>query len=295
MSTPPSARILDGKALAARLRQELAQEVTAAVASGKPRPGLATIIVGEDPASQVYVRNKRRACEEVGFANFHVELAADAGQQAVLDEVDRFNAAPEVHGILVQLPLPKGHDYDEDEVLLRIAPAKDADGFHPSNQGALFQGRAAPVPCTPKGCMQLLAETGMELSGKKAVVVGRSTIVGKPVAMLLLAKNCTVTICHSRTADLEAEVRAADVVVAAVGVPELVRGNWIKPGAVVLDVGINRGADGKLVGDVEFAAAAERASWITPVPGGVGPMTIAMLLGNAAKAAWNETGPLGWC
>ena len=283
-----SAQILDGKALAARVRQELRDQIDAGLAAGRARPGLATVIVGEDPASQVYVRNKRRACEEVGMANFHTELPAEAGQAALLAEVARLNADEAVHGILVQLPLPRGFDYDENAVLEAIDPAKDADGFHPLNQGALMQARRAPVPCTPKGCMRLLAETGVETSGKKAVVVGRSNIVGKPVALLLLQQNCTVTICHSRTSDLEAEVRAADIVVAAVGVAELVRGSWIKPGAVVLDVGINRNEAGKLVGDVEFAAAAERAGWITPVPGGVGPMTIAMLLANTLEAAWPD-------
>lgn len=287
MKTSP-AQILDGKALAARVRAELASEISAGLAAGKARPGLATVIVGADPASQVYVRNKRRACEEIGMANFHTEFPAEVGQAALIQEVERLNADPEVHGILVQLPLPKGFDYDENAVLAAIDPNKDADGFHPLNQGALMQGRKAPVPCTPKGCMRLLRETGMETSGKKAVVVGRSNIVGKPVALLLLNENCTVTLCHSRTADLEAEIRSADIVVAAVGVAELVRGDWIKPGAVVLDVGINRNADGKLVGDVEFAAAAERAAWITPVPGGVGPMTIAMLLANTLESAWAE-------
>jgi len=283
-----TAQILDGKALAARVRAELKEQIAAGVAAGQARPGLATVIVGEDAASQVYVRNKRRACDEVGMANFHTELPTDAGQAAVLAEVAALNANPEVHGILVQLPLPKGYDYDENAVLAAIDPAKDADGFHPLNQGALMQGRRAPVPCTPKGCMRLLAETGIDPSGKKAVVVGRSNIVGKPVALLLLQQNCTVTICHSRTADLEAEITSADIVVAAVGVAELVRGAWIKPGAVVLDVGINRNEEGKLIGDVEFAAAAERASWITPVPGGVGPMTIAMLLSNTLESAWPE-------
>lgn len=283
-----TAQILDGKALAARVRAELKEQIAAGVAAGQARPGLATVIVGEDPASQVYVRNKRRACDEVGMANFHTEFPTDAGQAAVLAEVAALNANPEVHGILVQLPLPKGYDYDENAVLAAIDPAKDADGFHPLNQGALMQGRRAPVPCTPKGCMRLLAETGIDPSGKKAVVVGRSNIVGKPVALLLLQQNCTVTICHSRTADLEAEITSADIVVAAVGVAELVRGAWIKPGAVVLDVGINRNEEGKLIGDVEFAAAAERASWITPVPGGVGPMTIAMLLSNTLESAWPE-------
>lgn len=282
------AQILDGKALAARVRAELKEQIEAGVAAGRPRPGLATVIVGEDPASQVYVRNKRRACDEVGMANFHTEMPADAGQAAVLAEVQRLNADPDVHGILVQLPLPSGHGYDENAVLAAIDPGKDADGFHPLNQGALMQGRQAPVPCTPKGCMRLLEETGVNPSGKKAVVVGRSNIVGKPVALLLLQKHCTVTVCHSRTADLAAEVAGADIVVAAVGVAELVRGAWIKPGAVVLDVGINRNDEGKLIGDVEFAAAAERAAWITPVPGGVGPMTIAMLLSNTLESAWPE-------
>ena len=283
-----TAQILDGKVLAARVRAELKEQIAAGVAAGQRRPGLATVIVGEDPASQVYVRNKRRACDEVGMANFHTELPADAGQAAVLAEVAALNANPEVHGILVQLPLPKGYDYDENAVLAAIDSAKDADGFHPLNQGALMQGRRAPVPCTPKGCMRLLAETGIDPSGKKAVVVGRSNIVGKPVALLLLQQNCTVTICHSRTTDLEAEISDADIVVAAVGVAELVRGAWIKPGAVVLDVGINRNEEGKLIGDVEFAVAAERAAWITPVPGGVGPMTIAMLLSNTLESAWPE-------
>ena len=287
--TTSAAQILDGKALAARVRAELSTQISAGLAAGKPLPGLATVIVGEYAASQVYVRNKRRACDEVGMANFHTAFPADAGQAKLLAEVERLNADPAVHGILVQLPLPRGFDYDENAVLTAIDPAKDADGFHPLNQGALMQGHPAPVPCTPKGCMRLLAETGIETSGKKAVVVGRSNIVGKPVALLLLQQNCTVTICHSRTADLQAEVRSADIVVAAVGVAELVRGAWIKPGAVVLDVGINRGADGKLVGDVEFGPAAERAAWITPVPGGVGPMTIAMLLANTLESAWAES------
>lgn len=290
--TTSAAQILDGKALAARVRAELGTQISAGLAAGKPLPGLATVIVGEDAASQVYVRNKRRACEEVGMANFHTEFPAEAGQAKLLAEVERLNADPAVHGILVQLPLPRGFDYDENAVLAAIDPNKDADGFHPLNQGALMQGHRAPVPCTPKGCMRLLAETGIETSGKKAVVVGRSNIVGKPVALLLLQQNCTVTICHSRTADLEAEVRSADIVVAAVGVAELVHGAWIKPGAVVLDVGINRGANGKLVGDVEFGPAAERAAWITPVPGGVGPMTIAMLLANTLESAWPNLAPL---
>ncbi len=283
-----TAQILDGKALSARIRAEIKDTISEGLADGKTRPGLATVLVGEDPASAVYVRNKRRACDETGMANFHKELPADIGQAALLEVVDELNADPEIHGILVQLPLPKGFDYNENEVLQAIDPAKDADGFHPLNQGALMQGTAAPIPCTPKGVMALLRETGIPLSGKHAVVVGRSNIVGKPVSVLLLREHCTVTVCHSRTQDLAAVVASADVIVAAVGVAELVRGEWVKEGAIVLDVGINRNDAGKLIGDVEFAPAAERASWITPVPGGVGPMTIAMLLQNTLEATWRS-------
>ena len=283
-----TAQILDGKALSARIRAEIKDTISEGLADGKTRPGLATVLVGEDPASAVYVRNKRRACDETGMANFHKELPADIGQAALLEVVDELNADPEIHGILVQLPLPKGFDYNENEVLQAIDPAKDADGFHPLNQGALMKGTAAPIPCTPKGVMALLRETGIPLSGKHAVVVGRSNIVGKPVSVLLLREHCTVTVCHSRTQDLAAVVASADVIVAAVGVAELVRGEWVKEGAIVLDVGINRNDAGKLIGDVEFAPAAERASWITPVPGGVGPMTIAMLLQNTLEATWRS-------
>jgi methylenetetrahydrofolate dehydrogenase (NADP+)/methenyltetrahydrofolate cyclohydrolase len=279
------ARILDGKAAAAALLEGLRAEVAVAVAAGRAQPGLATVIVGQDPASQVYVRNKRRACEKVGLANVHHELPAGAGQARLLAVIAALNADPAVHGILVQLPLPRGHDYDEHAVLAAIAPAKDADGFHPLNQGALLQGRPAPLPCTPRGVMHLLAGAGIELAGKHAVVVGRSNIVGKPVALLLLREHATVTICHSRTRDLAAVVGAADVLIAAVGAPRLVKGSWIQPGAVVVDVGVNRLPDGSLCGDVEFEEAAARASWITPVPGGVGPMTIAMLLRNTVDLA----------
>ena len=281
-STP--ARLLDGKALSEQILDSLQKQVAEKVASGLPAPGLATVLVGHDPASHIYVRNKRRACEKVGIVNIHHELEEGVGQAELMRLIVELNQNPAVHGILVQLPLPKGYDYDENEVLATIDPAKDADGFHPFNQGALMQGRKAPVPCTPKGIMRLLDESGMDLKGRHAVVVGRSNIVGKPIALLLLERHLTVTICHSRTRDLAAEVGRADVVVAAVGVAELVRGDWIKQGAVVLDVGINRNAEGKLVGDVEFHAAALRASWITPVPGGVGPMTIAMLLQNTFEA-----------
>ncbi len=287
--TASGARLLDGRAASQELLDALRREVEVGVAAGRPRPGLATVLVGEDPASQVYVRNKRRACEKVGIRTFHLDLPADVGQEALLQHVRDLDEHPEVHGILVQLPLPKDGGYDENEVLAAISPEKDADGFHPVNQGRLMLGQPGPRPCTPRGVMHLLDSTGAELTGRHAVVVGRSNIVGKPVALMLLERHMTVTICHSRTRDLAAEVGRADVVVAAVGVPELVKGAWIRPGAVVVDVGINRRPEGGLVGDVEFAAAAERASWITPVPGGVGPMTIAMLLRNTVEAAW---GPL---
>ncbi|MDA0666173.1 MAG: bifunctional methylenetetrahydrofolate dehydrogenase/methenyltetrahydrofolate cyclohydrolase FolD [Planctomycetota bacterium] len=280
-----SAQILDGKALSVQVLDELQATVSARIAAGKSQPGLATVLVGDDPASHIYVRNKRRACKKVGVASFHHELPAETGQRRLLELIEKLNQDPKVHGILIQLPLPKGFDYDENEVLSTIHADKDADGFHPFNQGALLQGREAPIPCTPKGVMRLLDLAKLDLSGLHAVVVGRSNIVGKPVALLLLARNMTVTICHSRTKDLAAEVRRADVVVAAVGISELVQGDWIKPGAVVLDVGINRNAEGKLVGDVDFHAACQNAAWITPVPGGVGPMTIGMLLQNTVEAA----------
>ncbi len=286
-ATPPAAaRLLDGRAASRDLLEVLRAEVARGVAAGRARPGLATVLVGEDPASQVYVRNKRRACEQVGIANVHHALPAGAGQARLLEVLATLNADAAVHGILVQLPLPRGGDYDENEVLAAIAPSKDADGFHPLSQGALLQGRPGPVPCTPRGVMHLLASAGVSLAGKHAVVVGRSNIVGKPMAQLLLREHATVTICHSRTRDLAEVVGRAEVVVAAVGSPELVRGAWIRPGAVVIDVGINRMPDGSLCGDVEFAGAAQRAAFITPVPGGVGPMTIAMLLRNTVDLAW---------
>ena len=280
------AQILDGKALASQVRKELKSRVSEGVQNGLPQPGLATLLVGDDPASHVYVKFKRRACEEVGFQNFHIELPSDTSQADLLDKIEELNQNSEVHGILVQLPLPKG--LDEAAVLEAVAATKDADGFHPMNQGALMQGRQSLRPCTPLGIMRITEESGMDLNGKKAVVVGRSNIVGKPIALMLLEKHATVSVCHSRTADLAAEVRAADVVVAAVGRAHLVQGDWIKEGAVVIDVGINRLEDGSLTGDVDFEEASKRASWITPVPGGVGPMTIAMLLSNTLKAAWGE-------
>jgi methylenetetrahydrofolate dehydrogenase (NADP+)/methenyltetrahydrofolate cyclohydrolase len=246
-------------------------------------PGLAVVLVGEDPASQVYVRNKDRAAAEAGFEVRTLRLPAAASQADVLGTVSRLGADPAVHGILVQLPLPRG--LDAGLVVRAIDPRKDVDGLTPANVAALWQGEAGLFPCTPLGCMELLRRSGAPVAGARAVVIGRSQLVGKPLAALLLAAHATVTLAHSRTRDLDAVCREADVLVAAVGRPELVRGSWIKPGAVVIDVGINRLADGRLVGDVATAEAAERAAAITPVPGGVGPMTIAMLLANTAEAA----------
>ena len=278
-----SALIIDGLAVAKRLRAEVA---AAAKALPCP-PGLAVVLVGEDPASQVYVRNKGKACVEAGFTSFEHKLAATTSQGELLSLIGTLNADPAVHGILVQLPLPK--HMDSEAVLAAIDPAKDVDGFHPVNVGRLASGLPSLVPCTPQGCMILLREALPDLRGKKALVVGRSNIVGKPMAHLLLQADCTVTITHSRTVDLPAECRAADILIAAIGKPEFVRGDWIKHGAVVIDVGINRIAlpDGKtkLVGDVAFAEAMEHAAAITPVPGGVGPMTIACLLKNTLQAA----------
>ncbi len=274
--------IIDGKAVAARVRAEVGEQVRALAARGVVT-GLTVVRVGDDPASAVYVRGKRKACEEVGIRSVEHHLPATTTQAELLELVARLDADPTCHGILVQLPLPP--QIDERAVLEAIAPAKDADGFHPFNVGCLWTGAPAPRACTPFGVMRLVDEVGLDLKGKRALVIGRSNIVGKPMAAMLLERHATVTIAHSRTADLEGEVARADLVVAAVGRAEIVRGRWIKPGAVVIDVGMNRRADGKLVGDVEFAAAAERASAITPVPGGVGPMTIAMLLANTAALA----------
>jgi len=275
--------IIDGKQVAAKVKAEVADAVKALRAQGLA-PGLTVVRVGDDPASEVYVRGKRRDCEEVGITSMEHHLPAATTQAELLALVGRLNADPAVHGILVQLPLPK--HVDERAVLEAISPAKDADGFHPYNVGALSIGiPAVPRPCTPAGVMRLIAEAGVELRGKRALVVGRSNIVGKPMAALLLEQHATVTIAHSRTADLPAEVSRAEVVVAAIGRPELVRGAWIREGATVIDVGMNRLESGKLVGDVEFAAAAARAHAITPVPGGVGLMTRAMLLVNTVALA----------
>jgi methylenetetrahydrofolate dehydrogenase (NADP+)/methenyltetrahydrofolate cyclohydrolase len=276
-----SARVIDGKAVAQQVRERVRGEVDQLRADGI-QPGLATIIVGDDPASHVYVRNKRQASAEVAIESFHHELPADAGQADVAGLLGKLNADDAVHGILLQLPLPE--QVDGDSMTALIDPLKDVDGLTPANAGLLVQGRDALVPCTPAGVMELLDAAGADLRGAEAVVVGRSKLVGRPLASLLLARDATVTTCHSRTRDLGEVCRRADVLVAAVGVPRLVQGDWVREGAVVIDVGINR-TDAGLVGDVDFEAAAERAAAITPVPGGVGPMTIAMLLANTVKAA----------
>jgi len=278
-----TARLLDGKALALRVTGEVRDAVAARVAAGGSTPGLAVVLVGENAASQVYVRNKRRTTDATGMRSFAFDLPGDASQAALLDRVAALNADPAVNGILVQLPLPK--QIDAERVVEAIDPRKDVDGFHPYNVGRLVLKLPTLRPCTPYGCMRLLAETGEALAGKHAVVVGQSNIVGRPMALELLMARCTVTICHSATRDLPGLVRQADIVVAAVGKPAFVAGDWIKPGAIVIDVGINRLPDGKLCGDVDFEGVKDLASWITPVPGGVGPMTIATLLSNTLTAA----------
>jgi methylenetetrahydrofolate dehydrogenase (NADP+)/methenyltetrahydrofolate cyclohydrolase len=292
-----SAQVIDGKAVAADLRARIADVVAARVAAGRRPPGLATVLVGDDPASHVYVTNKRRACAEAGIRSIHHEVPADVAQDDLVELVRGLDADPEVDGILCQLPLPGG--LDPDPVLAEISPAKDVDGLTPANAGLLAQGRIgvaealelepadAPlglVPCTPAGVVELLTRTGVELEGAEAVIVGRSNLVGRPLASLLLGANATVTTCHSRTRDLPAVCRRADVLVAAVGRAEMVKAGWVKPGAAVIDVGMNRTEAG-LVGDVAFEEVADVAGAITPVPGGVGPMTIAMLLANTLRAS----------
>ena len=274
---------IDGKALSLRLREEMAERVRKLHEDTGIRPGLAVVLVGDDPASHVYVRNKGIACREAGFHAVEHKLPDTTSQEELNAVVDELNADPAIHGILVQFPLPP--HLDETEAVLRIHPDKDADGLHPLNLGRLVRGMDGPLPCTPHGCMALLEEAGCDPRGKRAVVIGRSNIVGKPVALLLTRADATVTVCHSKTADLADEVRRADIVIAAIGRPAFVKGDWIKKGAVVIDVGINRNDEGKLIGDVDYAAASEHAAAITPVPGGVGPMTIAMLLENAYRAA----------
>jgi methylenetetrahydrofolate dehydrogenase (NADP+)/methenyltetrahydrofolate cyclohydrolase len=278
-----SAQLIDGKAIAAAVRAEIRERAAEFTARTGIRPCLAAVLVGEDPASRVYVRNKGKACVEAGMLSRQINLPATTPESELLDLVGQLNADDAVHGILVQLPLPG--QIDESKVIEAIAPGKDVDGFHPVNAGRLLIGEPGFIPCTPYGILKLLDWEKVELKGKHAVVVGRSNIVGKPVAILLLSRHATVTICHSRTQDLPGVVRSADVVIAAVGKAEMVRGSWIKPGAVVIDVGINRLPDGRLVGDVAFEEARAVAGKITPVPGGVGPMTITMLLHNTLEAA----------
>jgi len=273
---------IDGKVEAARLRAEFKGRAAALAARGR-RPGLAVVLVGEDPASRVYVGNKEKACAEVGLHSEVHRLPATASQSAVEALIDRLNADPAIHGIIVQQPLPKHLEIER--LIERIDVDKDVDGFHPGNLGRLVRGEARYVPCTPAGIMVLLERAGIELSGRHAVVVGRSEIVGKPMALLLIRANATVTVCNSRTRDLSAHTRAADVLVVATGKPGLVTGDMIRPGAAVIDVGINRLPDGRLVGDVDFPSAAKVAGWLTPVPGGVGPMTVALLIGNTLAGA----------
>jgi methylenetetrahydrofolate dehydrogenase (NADP+)/methenyltetrahydrofolate cyclohydrolase len=278
-----TAKLIDGKAIGLLVRSEVREKAARFFGSTGIRPCLAAVLVGDDPASRVYVRNKGKACQEAGMLSRQIDLPASTPESELLDLVARLNADDAVHGILVQFPLPG--QIDQTKVIEAISPAKDVDGLHPVNAGRLLAGMPAFVPCTPLGILALLDHEKVELRSRHAVVVGRSGLVGKPVALLLLSRHATVTICHSRTADLPGVVRQADVLVAAVGKAEMVRGSWIRPGAVVVDVGINRLPDGRLVGDVAFEEAREVASRITPVPGGVGPMTIAMLLHNTLAAA----------
>jgi methylenetetrahydrofolate dehydrogenase (NADP+)/methenyltetrahydrofolate cyclohydrolase len=275
-------KILDGKLIAGQLRETIAADVRVLKARGVT-PGLAVVLVGEDPASRVYVSMKEKACEQAGIFSDEHKLPAETSEAQLLALIDELNGDCRIDGILVQLPLPK--HIDESKVLEAISPHKDVDGFHPYNVGRLVTGKPLFQPCTPYGVMKMLEAARVDLSGKEVVVVGRSNIVGKPVALMCLAKHATVTLCHSRTRDLAEKVARADVVIAAVGVPEMIKGSWIKEGAVVIDVGVNRVGEKKLVGDVEFEAARERASLITPVPGGVGPMTITMLLYNTVEGA----------
>jgi methylenetetrahydrofolate dehydrogenase (NADP+)/methenyltetrahydrofolate cyclohydrolase len=277
------ATLIDGKMISAQIRAELKEETKEFIAKTGVTPKLTVILVGEDPASQVYVRNKGRACEEVGFAADQITLSATTTQEELDALIDKLNADTSVHGILVQLPLPKG--LSEERVLLRISPEKDVDAFHPYNVGRMVAGQITYLPCTPAGVMELIERSGISVAGKDCVVIGRSNIVGKPMAHLLMQANGTVTVCHSRTKDLAEHTRRADILVAAIGKADFVTADMVKPGAVVIDVGINRNAEGKLTGDVDFASVEPVASYITPVPGGVGPMTIAMLMKNTLTAA----------
>ncbi len=276
-------QIIDGKKIAEKVREETQQGVLELQKKKNITPGLAVILVGNDPASEVYVRNKIQTCEKVGMKSFHFKLPKETSEKDLLKEIEQLNQRSDVHGILVQLPLPT--QINSQKIIEAIRPEKDVDGLHPYNLGKLAAGSPTLVSCTPAGVMRLLEEIHFDCAGKEAVVIGRSNIVGKPVALLLLAQNATITLCHSKTKEIAEKVKRADVVVAAVGIPQFVKGDWIKPGAVVIDVGINRNSEGKLLGDVDFDEAQKNASWITPVPGGVGPMTIAMLLKNTLQAA----------
>ena len=286
-----SARILEGKVFAGQFKEDARKRAAALKEKYGVQPGLAVIIVGHDPASEVYVRNKHKACEELGIYSEVIEMAEDSSKEEILARIDSLNKDEKIHGILVQLPLPKALRSAEEEILDSIDPVKDVDGFHPVNVGRMVKGEEALLPCTPHGCLKMLELAGIPLEGKKAVVVGRSNIVGKPMLHLLLAKNATVTICHSRTENLPAVTREADILVAAVGRPKFITADMVKEGATVIDVGINRlppaepGAKGKLVGDVDFEAVKEVAGAITPVPGGVGLLTVAMLMENVVQAA----------
>ena len=273
--------LIDGKKVSAEVRNRLAEETKILKEQTGKEPGLATVLVGDDPASAVYVRNKNKTCRELGFQSFENQLSSDTTEEQLLNLIHGLNSNPNVHGILVQLPLPD--QVDSEKILQAIDPKKDVDGFHPVNVGKLVVGNALLTPCTPTGIIELLDHYGIEISGKHAVIVGRSNIVGKPVSMLLLQRNATITICHSRTKNLEEVTRGADILIAAVGRPHFVTENMVSEGAVVIDVGINR-VDGKLTGDVEFEPVSKKASYITPVPGGVGPMTIALLMENTLKA-----------
>ncbi|MCC8195576.1 MAG: bifunctional methylenetetrahydrofolate dehydrogenase/methenyltetrahydrofolate cyclohydrolase FolD [Ruminococcus sp.] len=277
------AAIIDGKAVAAAVKERIRKDAIRFQKTSKVIPGLAVVLVGNDPASKIYVRNKKKACEEVGFKSFEYVLPEETPEIVLLELIDSLNKNPEIHGILVQLPLPK--HIDEDTIIAAINPKKDVDCFHPINVGKLVTGGGDFAPCTPAGVMELIKSTGVDVAGKRCVVVGRSNIVGKPMAMLLLQANGTVTICHSKTENLGDICREADILVAAVGKSKLITGDMIKPGAVVIDVGMNRDANGKLCGDVDFKAASKVAGFITPVPGGVGPMTIAMLMENTYTVA----------
>ena len=281
-----ASQLIDGKAIAAKIREQIKEDVEQLVASGKQPPGLGVLLIGDNPASRTYVSMKEKACKAAGIYSEELSLPDKVEEKKVLELLQGFNQNPKIHGILVQLPLPD--HLDTEKILNAILPEKDVDGFHPQNVGRLWEGHPLFVPCTPLGIMELIHSTGIEIKGKRAVIVGRSNIVGKPTAALLMAEHATITICHSRTADLPGECRAADILVAAIGRPQMVLGDWIKPGSVVIDVGINRipaGEKTRLVGDVDFEAAKEIAGHITPVPGGVGPMTIAMLLKNTLTSA----------